>query len=159
DWYDRLTTFVPRAWLGKAAAITNVLVFAWLVARGVDATNPDSHDLVRFGANEWSLTLDGEPWRLLTAAFLHAGWVHLGFNAWGLWQMGWVQRTLGRRGFLAVYLLSALAGNLASLLRPGGTLSVGASGALCGLVGAILATVIVPSRSGVPRLVGGRILF
>src|SRR5262245_43932925 len=77
QWYDRLTTFVPRAWLGQAAVVANVLVFAWMVMQGVDARDPTSEALVRFGANESSLTLHGEPWRLLTAAFLHAGLIHL----------------------------------------------------------------------------------
>jgi membrane associated rhomboid family serine protease len=169
-WFDRVGALVPRAWLGPAAAVVIAIVFVAMTTASVSlrhfslrqwtdrAMNPDIDLLVAWGANVSTLTLAGEPWRLVAAAFLHVGAVHLLVNAFGLWQMGWVERTLGRTGFVVVYLVSAVAGNLASLLRSGDVASVGASGALTGLIGAIFGSVLLPARSGVPRFLRGRLL-
>lgn len=83
---------------------------------------------------------DGEYYRLLTAAFLHGGTLHLLFNMLALYLLGpALEAALGRVRFLALYLLSALGGSitsyaLASPLQP----SLGASGAIFGLFGAML---------------------
>ena len=81
-----------------------------------------------------------EPWRFLTTAFLHANYMHLGFNMWALWVLGGVlEPVLGRWRFTAIYLLSALGGSTAIywLSWPDtdawGTMTVGASGAVFGL--------------------------
>jgi membrane associated rhomboid family serine protease len=80
----------------------------------------------------------GEYYRLLTAAFLHAGVFHILMNMFALAQLGPVlEAALGRLRFTALYLLSALGGSvLAYLLAPQYALSVGASGAIFGLFGA-----------------------
>lgn len=82
----------------------------------------------------------GEWWRLVTAAFLHASLWHVGLNMLALWILGGVlEPLLGRARFLTVYLLSALGGASASyLFNDPRVLSVGASGAVFGLLGAIL---------------------
>lgn len=86
-----------------------------------------------------------EPWRFLTAAFLHGGWVHIAFNMYVLFTIGtYLEQVLGRSRFAAVYLVSALGGSVGSLLlaSPDTTswiqASVGASGAVFGLFGALL---------------------
>lgn len=150
-WFARTEVLVPNPWYGRASAVLIGAVFAAMVASGVDARAPRVADLVRWGANVTGRTLHGEPWRLLSAAFLHAGFLHVLVNAWGFWQMRWVERTLGRTGFVVVWLVAAVAGNLASLAREGTVVTVGASGALCGLLGASLGSVLAPRRSGVPR--------
>ncbi|HWH30943.1 MAG TPA: rhomboid family intramembrane serine protease [Mycobacteriales bacterium] len=80
----------------------------------------------------------GEYYRLVTAAFLHAGLLHLGLNMMALAVLGPpLESALGRGRFLALYLLSALGGSVtAFLLAPANTLGVGASGAIFGLFGA-----------------------
>ena len=81
---------------------------------------------------------DGEYYRLLTAAFLHAGIFHLAMNMFALATLGPVLETaLGRVRFLALYLTSALGGSVLSfVLSSPGQLGVGASGAIFGLFGA-----------------------
>lgn len=82
----------------------------------------------------------GEWWRLATAPFLHAGLWHVGLNMFALWILGSiVEPLLGRWRFVAVYLVSALAGAVASYAfgNPG-VISVGASGAVFGLLGATI---------------------
>jgi membrane associated rhomboid family serine protease len=80
----------------------------------------------------------GEYYRLFTAAFLHAGVLHLLLNMFALATLGPpLESALGRLRFAALYLLSALGGSVAGfLLAPPATLSVGASGAIFGLFGA-----------------------
>lgn len=83
-----------------------------------------------------------EPWRMLTAAFLHAGIVHLGFNMVALWFTGpFLEQALGRIRFLALYLVSAFGGSVAVLLltplEQWNRGTVGASGAVFGLFGAV----------------------
>jgi membrane associated rhomboid family serine protease len=88
-----------------------------------------------------------EPWRFLTAAFLHStgGFLHILFNMYALWLVGpYLEQTLGRWRFVALYVLAAIGGQvgvtlLASPLEPAWfTGVVGASGAVFGLFGAIL---------------------
>jgi len=92
---------------------------------------------------------DGEYYRLLSAAFLHAGVLHVALNMFALAQLGPVlESSLGRARFLALYLLSALGGSvLFYALAPPATLAVGASGAIFGLFGAYY---VVVRRLGGP---------
>jgi membrane associated rhomboid family serine protease len=81
---------------------------------------------------------EGQYYRLLTSAFLHAGVLHILFNMFALAQIGPIlEQALGRLRYLALYLLSALGGSVAAfLLAPPNQPSVGASGAIFGLFGA-----------------------
>jgi len=82
----------------------------------------------------------GEWWRLITAAFLHGGLLHLAFNMYALYWLGpQLERLLGPVRFAAVYFLSALGGSVASYwFSPVNTVSVGASGAIFGLMTAMI---------------------
>ena len=87
----------------------------------------------------WPIGVEhGEWYRLLTAAFLHANVLHIAFNMWALVIFGPpVERAVGRVRFGGLYLLAALGGSVCSyLVSPIDTLSVGASGAIFGLMGA-----------------------
>jgi membrane associated rhomboid family serine protease len=83
---------------------------------------------------------DGQWYRMVTAGFLHASLIHIGFNMWALWVFGRpVERVLGRVRYLVLYLVCLLAGTTASyLLNSPVTVSLGASGAIFGLVGAMV---------------------
>lgn len=83
--------------------------------------------------------VDGEWYRMLTAAFLHEQIWHLGLNMYALWILGGIlEPALGRWRFITLYLIAALGGSAASLLAlSSGGLSLGASGAVFGLMGAL----------------------
>ena len=81
----------------------------------------------------------GEYYRLLTAAFLHGNIIHLLFNCYALFVIGsQVESFLGRFKYIAIYLFSAVSASLLSMLFLGNHLSLGASGAIFGLMGAIV---------------------
>ncbi|HHY6931187.1 TPA: rhomboid family intramembrane serine protease [Burkholderia ambifaria] len=141
-------------------AVVNTVIFVlmWRQASYGSLSNPL---LLDWGANFAPYTLTGQPWRLLTSAFLHGSWVHLALNMYMLVVLGTVlERAGGTLRFGVAYLLSALGGSLLSALwhgyhevgsttfafgvalassgiRP--VVSVGASGALMGLAGAAAA--------------------
>ncbi|MGJ7915694.1 rhomboid family intramembrane serine protease [Massilia sp. LXY-6] len=116
------------------------------------------HQLVAWGSNvpRWTLGA-GEWWRLVTSAFLHGNLLHLGMNMFALWQAGQlVERIFGSLRFAGLYLLAGIGGSLGSLLW--GLLthhpvnSVGASGAIFGIIGGLFAF-IGREHSGVPPTV------
>lgn len=101
------------------------------------------------------LVADGEWWRLITAAFLHGGLIHLAFNMLFLWWFGRsLELLLGPARFIGIYAVSALAGSAGALLIAPDTYTVGASGAVFGILGAGL----VLERSRV-YVFGGQALF
>lgn len=103
--------------------------------------------LVRFGMLSPAAVTAGEPWRLLTYAFLHGGIVHLLVNTMTLFSIApMLERSLGSLRFAALYVVSAIGGGLmVCLTRPLGEPVVGGSGALFGMFGAALALMM---RSG-----------
>lgn len=105
--------------------------------------------LLAWGANFGPLTAGGEWWRLGTAVFLHGGLAHLAVNLWALWVGGRLtERLYGSGALLILYLISGLAGSIASVLwHPQGVISVGASGAVFGVFGALLAFLAAHRRA------------
>ncbi|HKI27062.1 MAG TPA: rhomboid family intramembrane serine protease, partial [Candidatus Sulfotelmatobacter sp.] len=96
---------------------------------------------VRLGANYGPLTLSGDWWRLLTYMFLHGNLWHIAVNMWCLWSFGTLCESLyGRWTYTGVYLITGVAGGLTSLAWNPRVWSVGASGALFGLTGALIAS-------------------
>ena len=124
-------------WVTYALIAVNVAVWGITVALGADVVSPSSQQLFDQGGNLGAITLAGEEWRLFTSMFLHAGLLHIAMNALGLYTGGKLaERLFGRLGFAAVYLISGLAGSIATALRPG-VVSIGASGAIFGMLGAL----------------------
>lgn len=122
-------------WASYGLIVLCVLTFGWAETVG---NTTDNWTLLRFGANFAPLTIGaGQWWRLLGAAFLHIGWVHILVNMYSLYAVGpTLERFFGNLRFLGVYTLSALFGSLASAFFGGGHISAGASGAIFGLFGA-----------------------
>ncbi|HEV2397513.1 MAG TPA: rhomboid family intramembrane serine protease [Candidatus Sulfotelmatobacter sp.] len=126
----------------------NVAVFiAMLLASGnpaafISPTHEFSPQVsIHFGANYGPLTLSGDWWRLFTYMFLHGSLLHIGFNMWCLWDLGALCESLyGRWTFLAIYVITGIGGGLASIAWNPGVWSVGASGAIFGLAGALIAS-------------------
>jgi membrane associated rhomboid family serine protease len=96
---------------------------------GPDATGQHVCIGVSQGADQW--------YRLLTSAFLHQEYMHIGFNMLSLWWIGApLERMLGRTRYIALYVVSALGGSALVLLLDPSVLTLGASGAVFGLFGA-----------------------
>ncbi len=112
-----------------------------LASEGKSIMDPPGQLLVAWGANFGPLTLSGDWWRLLTATFLHGGIIHIALNMWCLWSLGEMAESLyGHWTFAAVYILCGVAGSLVSLAHNPFVLSVGASGAVFGVAGALIAS-------------------
>ncbi len=166
DRIDYWSPSTPVIWLLLAA---NVGIFAlmWLqlhssaaadlrtaIGRGSRA-DAVAHaiQLVEWGSNTGRRTLNGEWWRLFTSMFLHGSLLHLAFNMFALWQVGClVERIFGSARFAALYLAAGVCGSIASVLWNPQVNSVGASGAVFGIIGGLLAFIRRPD-SGVPPTV------
>jgi len=118
----------------------NILVFAAMVFTGVSAMEPRDLQLLKWGADFGPLTLGGQPWRALTSNYVHIGLWHLAVNMWSLWQVGRLaERIFGRLAYALVYTATGIAASLVSLWWNPMRISAGASGALFGIVGALIA--------------------
>src|SRR5258708_29371503 len=95
---------------------------------------------VNWGGNYGPYTIGGDYWRLITSCFVHGDFLHIAFNMWCLWSLGRLsERLFGRWQTAAIYLLTGVGGALLSISYHPQVLSVGASGAIFGIGGAILA--------------------
>ena len=142
----RVTSGVRRAsFEGTGALVTkamiaiNVLVYLACLAQG-SSLGQTSGKIFEKGALYVHGGLDqGEWWRLITAAFLHASILHIGMNMVVLWIVGApVEQALGRGRFLVLYIVSGLAGSAGALIFSPDAVTVGASGAIFGILGAAL---------------------
>lgn len=108
----------------------NICIYVVMQTHG----GPTFENLLLFGAKENGLIADGEVGRLFFPIFLHASLIHLGFNMYGLYQVGrYLEMIAGPRNLVVFYLVSGVCGNLCSFaLSP--ALSVGASGSLFGIL-------------------------
>lgn len=128
----------------------NLGVFVAFGASGGGFDKANAERLVAWGSNFGPLTAGGEWWRLFTAMFLHGGLVHLAVNMYTLYDVGrFTERLYGSFAFLILYVLSGLLGSAASLWWNPSVNSVGASGALFGVLGASL-VFMLDRRNGVP---------
>lgn len=111
-------------------------IVMWL-AESVGSTL-DPRVLIAFGAKVNALIDEGQWWRLITPMFLHIGWFHFAINLFALWSLGpLVERMYGSSRFFLIYILSGIIATSASYAFSE-AISAGASGALFGLVGALL---------------------
>lgn len=119
--------------------IINILIYLMTSIISKNIYNIDLYTLVIFGAKVNSLINNGQPWRLITSAFLHGGLSHIVFNMYSLKIIGeQVEYIYGRCKYIFIYLISALGGSVFSYLFNSDSISVGASGAIFGLLGAMI---------------------
>jgi membrane associated rhomboid family serine protease/Flp pilus assembly protein TadD len=158
---------IRRPWARSESTITlthvlfgaNVAVFlAMIFASGTPLAflNPlqefSVNVSVHFGANYGPLTLSGDWWRILTYMFLHGSLLHIGFNMWCLWDLGALCESLyGRWTYFAIYLITGAGAGLLSVGWNPHVWSVGASGAIFGLAGALIASFYLGEFS-LPRI-------
>jgi membrane associated rhomboid family serine protease len=135
--FERGMTYAPPLTLGLLGLLT--AVFVWQVTSGSLAS---ADAVIASGALVRERCLAGEWWRMLTATGLHGGPDHLIGNAMSLYVLGMAcEHAFGSARYAGVYVASGLGGSaLSMLLAPGP--SVGASGAIFGLMGAIVAHLI-----------------
>ena len=159
-----------ESFFGSPHAVTYLLILLNSVLFAVtlfgnSLTGIDTATLYRYGALfKGALTLH-EYWRLITYAFLHGNIVHLGMNmlcvaAWA----GILENRLGATYFLVVYLAAAVGGGIASIEgHSGAFLTVGASGSISGIVGALLCLTILGKLPLSPQffavVIGLNVLF
>jgi membrane associated rhomboid family serine protease len=146
-------------------------VAANLVIFGGDLLSPafrpdEVLDLAFGGMHLWSAegalfgpsVAAGDWWRPITGGFLHANLMHIGFNMLLLWQLGsLLEPAVKRVGFAALYALSLLGGSFMVLLLSNDSVTVGASGAVFGLMGAAFVAMrsrgINPFQTGIGPLI------
>ena len=137
----------------------NVAVFlAMVLADPSTIEHAPGELLVRLGANVGQYTLGGQYWRLLTCVFLHGNLLHIAFNMWSLWNIGSIAESLyGRWTFATLYLVAGIGGSLGSVIWNPNVFSVGASGAIFGIVGALIASFYLGEFSMRGQITGGTI--
>jgi rhomboid protease GluP len=126
--------------VSSAIIAVNAAVFIAMTASGVSPGMPHPLGLIRWGADWGPLTLTTQPWRILTSNYVHAGILHIGLNMWCLWNLGALaERIFDRWTYILTYTACGLAGSIASLRFHPVTPGVGASGAIFGIAGALIA--------------------
>ena len=127
----------------KKIVITNILIFInvlmFFVVFAASKANITAGALVSFGALYAQLVKNGEIFRLITTGFLLGGVLHLLFNMYALYLIGTqLEGFIGKKNFLIIYLYSLFSASLMSMIINPYTVSVGASGAIFGLLGSLL---------------------
>jgi rhomboid protease GluP len=118
----------------------NVVVFLAMAPDSLSINGFAGGPAVRWAANIAPYTLSGEWWRLITYMFLHANLLHIAFNMWCLWDLGGLCESLyGRWTYAAIYFTTGIGAGLATLAWNRSALTIGASGAIFGLAGALIA--------------------
>jgi len=131
---------VQRPIVTWALATACVIVFLLMIADGASVFEPSADQVLAWGGDFGPATLGNDWWRLVTATFVHFGLLHLALNMWCLVTLGPIaERVFGRGSFLLLYLLSGIAGSTTSLLVHPLIVGAGASGAIFGVAGALVA--------------------
>ena len=133
---ERLFTF-KKPVVTDVLILLCILIFAAMYIFGNGST--DSYTLIKFGANIDTYTKAGDYYRLITCMFLHIGLFHLICNMYSLYIIGnSVENFFGKWKYLIIYFISGISGSILSLAFSHNTILAGASGAIFGLLGALL---------------------
>jgi membrane associated rhomboid family serine protease len=148
-----LLAVTPHTPVTLALIAVNVLLFLVATALGGGLFKVNPEVMIRLGTDYTPLTLAGQWWRLLTSIFLHFGLLHIALNMWALYVNGRVaERIFGSLRYLVIYLVAGLTGSVVSLLWHPVVNGAGASGAIFGILGALLAF-FLKREGGVPTSV------
>jgi rhomboid protease GluP len=151
EFERRLIAQLPVPRVTYALIITNVCIYVTTAIGTNHFFGFDGQSLLPLGSNFGPYTTAGDWWRLVTAMFLHLGVFHLAFNMWALASFGpMVERLYGSLGYLLIYLVAGLAGGLASVTWQPAVNSIGASGAIFGVLGALVA-VQLHNEGSIPK--------
>jgi membrane associated rhomboid family serine protease len=152
--------------LTYALIAINVVAFIGELAGGASAGGGSlgTSRLFADGALRASDVANGDYWRLITAGFLHASVFHIFFNMFALWILGqMLEPAIGSVRFGLIYFVSLLAGSFGALVVTPDALTVGASGAIFGLMGAAVVVLrnrgINPMESGLGLWIGLNLLL
>ena len=172
---DAPQVVMPTPWVRRESSIgltqiifgINAAVFLGMALSSSTVMDFPGRELVAWGANAGALTISGEWWRLLTNVFVHGGLLHIAFNMWCLWNLGALCESLyGRWTYATIYLICGVGASLASAAWHPYIPSVGASGAIFGLAGALIAafklgefSVPRAALSGTLRSLGAFVVF
>lgn len=119
--------------------VANCAMFLWALYSGAALLTPSGATLIKLGSSYAPFMTAGDWWRAISGTFLHAGAVHLAFNMWALGAHGpLLERLLGSISFAWLYLVAGTVGALASAAWAPDVNSVGASGPIFGVLGALL---------------------
>ena len=117
----------------------NILIFIITAFLSKSIYNIDLYTLIALGAKVNGFINNGQPWRVITCAFLQGGLAHIALNMYALKIIGSeVEYVYGEIKYIIIYLISALGGGIFSYLFNANSISVGASGAIFGLLGAMI---------------------
>lgn len=121
--------------------VINLIIFFLMAASGGHWLRFSGNQVLHWGGNYGPLTMDGQWWRLISTMFVHIGLFHLAVNMWALYELGALAEYIyGPSSALLIYLLTGVAGSIASLARTPTLVSGGASGAIFGLAGVLIVT-------------------
>jgi len=136
----------------------NTLVYAIMAVQSRKFLAFDPSLLINWGANSGALTSGGQWWRLLTSTFEHGGLLHIALNMWCLYNLGWLAELLfGRARFTLLYLMCGVGGSLGSICWRGNGISVGASGAIFGIAGALIPAMMLHSNPQLRAVLKGHL--
>jgi len=136
---ERKNKRMEKIFSSKKPIITYTLIGLCIAMFIISGFGNDIIMLIKYGANYGVLVQNGEFFRLLTSMFLHAGIFHIFFNMYSLYVIGpRVEDFYGKWKYLLIYLLSGISGSMLSVAMNANVVSVGASGAIFGLFGALI---------------------
>lgn len=146
---------IPRV----TAALIAVNVLVYLAEGNLGASGATGSLTIDYGLFGPAVA-NGDVYRLVTSGFLHAGLLHVGFNMFLLWLLGReLENEMGSPKFAALYFASLLAGSFGALLLSPNALTVGASGAVFGLMGAAAAILYARGVNPFQTNIGTLIIF
>lgn len=147
NWREYLAFFIPSKQFFFTPLIVdiNVIIFIIMVFNGFGIISLRAEILLPLGANYRPLVMEGQYWRLFTSIFLHGGIMHVLMNCYGLYFVGvFLEPVIGKWKFLLSYLITGIAGSIASIYWHEATVSIGASGAIFGIFGVFIALLTTP---------------